>query len=143
MPRYPELNLPPARLRLQRRGGIVHVWCRVRRCWLVLTPEEWVRQHFVHYLTEVRGCSPELIAEEYPVNVAGQPQRADIVVFASDLKPLMLVECKAPEVKISPAVLDQAVRYNAEVGASTIVLTNGLEHYAYALRDGGYDPCAL
>lgn len=140
MPRYPKLNLPPAGLRLVRRGGAVHVWDRVRRCWLVLTPEEWVRQHFLSYLIGVRGVAPALIAEEYPVDVAGQPQRADIVVFDSAMNPAMLVECKAPDVKISEEVLAQAVRYNAVVGAATVVLTNGLDHYVYARRGDGYEP---
>ena len=70
----------------------------------------------------------------------GQPQRADIVVIGRDGKPLMLVECKAPDVRITRAVLSQAVRYNSVVGARYVILTNGIDHFCYEFRDGAYSP---
>jgi hypothetical protein len=91
-------------------------------------------------LVSVGGVAPANIAQEYPVAVNGQAQRADIVVFGSG-GPLMLVECKAPEVAITGAVLDQAFRYNAVLGARYVMLTGGLDHYIYEVSPTGeYTP---
>ena len=97
-----------------------------QRGWLILTPEEWVRRHVVGYLVECKGVPPTSIREEYPVELNGQPQRADIVVFGPDAKPALLVECKAPEVAVDSEVVSQAVRYNSIVRAPTLMVTNGL-----------------
>ncbi len=96
------------------------------RGWLVLTPEEWVRRHVVGYLVECKGVPPTSIREEFPVELNGQPQRADIVVFGPDAKPALLVECKAPEVAVDSEVVAQAVRYNSIVRAPKLMVTNGL-----------------
>ncbi len=130
------MNLPAVRLRASRRGGGTYVWDGVRGCWLLLTPEEWVRRHVIGYLTDELGIPAVHIAQEYPVGLEGMAQRADIVVMDSLGKPLMLVECKSTEVRIDGAVLDQAVRYNSVVGARYVMLTNGLTHYFYATYDG-------
>lgn len=133
----PKLNFPPLRFRVSEEGGRLRVWDGIRGCWLVLTPEEWVRRHLVGLLTEHLGVPPQLIAQEYPVQVQGMPQRADVVVSGRDGRPLLLAECKAPEVAIDAAVYAQAVRYNAVLGARFIMLTNGLKHYVYELVAGG------
>lgn len=114
------------------------------RGWLVLTPEEWVRRHVVAHLVERMGVPITSIVEEYPVLLNGQNQRADIVVVGPDAKPWLLVECKAPEVAIDRDVVAQAVRYNSVVGASQILLTNGVVVVAYTTSDGlQYSPCAF
>jgi type I site-specific restriction endonuclease len=101
----------------------------------VLTPEEWVRRHVLGFL----GVEAARISQEHPVVVNGTAQRADIVVFGSDGRPLVLVECKAPGVAVSDAVLAQAFRYNAVLGARYVMLTNGLDHYIYEVTpDGKY-----
>lgn len=133
---YPKLNLPAVRLRAMRRDGSEYVWDPLRRCWLLLTPEEWVRRHVVGYLTDGMGIEAVNIIQEHPVMVEGMPQRADIVVNGAGQEPVLLVECKAPDVKIDSFVLDQAVRYNNVVGARYVMLTNGLSHYCYATYDG-------
>lgn len=138
---YPKLNLPPVKLRADRRDGADYVWDAIRGCWLLLTPEEWVRRHVLGWLTGELGIRPVDVVQEFPVLVEGMPQRADIVVAAAGQKPVMIVECKAPDVKIDAAVLDQAVRYNNVVKARYVMLTNGLKHYFYATYDGRqYDP---
>jgi hypothetical protein len=114
------------------------VWAVTRRQWLVLTPEEWVRRNLVAYLTTCCGVDPLCVVEEYPVQLNGQPQRADVVVMCEGAKPRMLIECKAPEVELDQQVFAQAVRYNAVVGALYLMLTNGLRHYCFELRDGQY-----
>lgn len=120
----------------ERRGGL-HVWDVVRGRWLLLTPEEWVRRHVLGLLTDRAGVSPTSIVQEYPVEVNGQAQRADIVVFGASAKPLMLVECKAPGVAIDDATLAQAFRYNAVLGARHVMLTNGLSHFIYEVSPEG------
>ncbi len=87
------------------------------------------------------GVPAACISQEHPVEVNGTTQRADIVVFGGDGKPLLLVECKAPSVAISDAVLAQAFRYNAVLGARYVMLTSGLDHYIYEVSpDGTYTP---
>lgn len=137
---YPKLNLPQCTLRVSERRGLLHVWDAVRGRWLVLTPEEWVRRHVLAMLTERAGIPAANISQEHPVNVNGTAQRADIVVSGDDGRPLMLVECKAPEVSVCAATLDQAFRYNAVLGARYVMLTNGTDHYIYEVSDGGYLP---
>ena len=139
----PQLNLPPVRLRARRRAERTEVWDPLRGCWLVLTPEEWVRQHFLNFLVEVCGLPARLIVCEYPVPLNGQPQRADIVAVDRHGAPTLLVECKAADVAIDRSVLAQAVRYNSVVQAGIIVLTNGLQSFCYKFGDGEYRPCGL
>lgn len=138
---YPKLNFPPVRLRAMKKDGANYVWDTMRGCWLLLTPEEWVRRHVLGYLTEHLGVEAAAIVQEYPAVVGGMPQRADIVVMGEGARSVMLVECKAPSVAIDSPVLDQAVRYNSTVGARYLMLTNGLKHYFYVTYDGrGYHP---
>jgi hypothetical protein len=134
---YPKLTLPPCRLRVAEREGALCVWDATRARWLVLTPEEWVRRHVLAMLTERMGIEPVRIAQEYPVEVNRQAQRADIVVFGEEGRPLMVIECKAPDVPVSEATLAQAFRYNSVLGARYVMLTNGLDHYIYELSEGG------
>ncbi|WP_295937959.1 type I restriction enzyme HsdR N-terminal domain-containing protein [uncultured Alistipes sp.] len=138
MPELPKLNFPAIRLRARRREGQVEVWDDLRGIFLVLTPEEWVRRHLVSYLVSHCGVLPKRIAQEYAVSVNGQAQRADVVVVGNCAEPLLLGECKAPEIKIGPQTLSQAVRYNSVLGARYIILTNGQTHYCYELCDGKY-----
>jgi hypothetical protein len=150
---YPKLNLPPCRLKVAEHGGELCVWDYARAGatagrgsarrgrWLVLTPEEWVRRHVLAMLTGRAGISATSIVQEHPVNVNGTTQRADIVVFGTGGRPVLLVECKAPGVAIDDATLSQAFRYNAVLGARNVMLTNGLDHYIYEVSpDGEYLP---
>ena len=114
------------------------IWDSLRRKWLVLTPEEWVRQHVIGWLVSEKHIPELRISQEYPVNINGQHQRADIVVINERAQPLILVECKAPEVAIDNEVVMQAIRYNSVVKARYIVLTNGLKLYCFEHADGQY-----
>lgn len=135
---YPKLDFPAARLRVRRNpDGRAAVWDSLRGCFLVLTPEEWVRRHLIEWLVGY-GVPPVNICQEYPVDMSGAAQRADVVVVGRDAAPLLLVECKAADVKIDAGVWDQAVRYNSVVGARYVMLTNGLTHYVYERRADGY-----
>lgn len=138
MSTLPKLNFPAIRLRARRRGETVEVWDSLRGIYLVLTPEEWVRQHLIAYLVAQCGAQPTRIVQEYAVSMNGQPQRADVVVVDDAARPLLVAECKAPHVKIDGRTFAQAVRYNSVLGARYVVLTNGLHHYCCACIDGEY-----
>lgn len=140
MDQLPKLNFPPIRLRGRRVAGQAQIWDEHRRMWLVLTPEEWVRQHLKAYLIASCGVLPTRLVTEYPVPLNGQAQRADVVVVDGSGKPLLVAECKAHDVPVSRGTLDQAVRYNSVLGARYLILTNGLRHYCYESRDGAYQP---
>ena len=138
---YPTLNFPPIRLRARRSAnGRTEIFDAVRGRWLVLTPEEWVRRHVVEYLRRECGFSPQLIVEEHPVNINGMAQRADIVVMGDDMQPLMVVECKEPNIKIGDEVLRQVVRFNSVLGCRYIALTNGIATYCYEHDGEKYSP---
>lgn len=136
----PKLNFPAIRLRARRREGQIEVWDELRGLYLVLTPEEWVRRHLVGYLASGCGVAAQRIVQEYAVTLNGQPQRADVVVVGDRAEPILLAECKAPDVRIDERTFSQAVRYNSVLGARYIVLTNGLKHYCSEFRDGRYYP---
>ncbi|MFI3292362.1 MAG: type I restriction enzyme HsdR N-terminal domain-containing protein [Rikenellaceae bacterium] len=138
---YPKLNFPPINLRAQRQSDsdTLMVWSSPRGCYLVLTPEEWVRRHLVEYLIKGYGVATTDVIEEFPVAINGQSQRADVVV-AKGGKPIILAECKAPEIKLTQETFAQAVRYNSVVGARYIILTNGITHLCFErLHGGGYE----
>jgi predicted type IV restriction endonuclease len=139
---YPTLNFPPIHLRARRgQNGRTEVFDAARGRWLVLTPEEWVRRHVVEHLRTSCGFTPQQIIEEYPVEINGMAQRADIVVVDSLGKNFVVVECKEPKVKIDNVVLAQAIRYNSILGCRHIVITNGLSTYCYDMSDDGkYTP---
>ena len=141
----PKLNFPPINLRAKRDNDRTLVFDNVRSMYVVLTPEEWVRRHLVEFLIEGCGAPLRSIIEEYSVNINSTPQRADVVVMDSSATPLLLAECKAPDInfedkKVVSEVFAQASRYNAVVGARYIVLTNGLKHFCFEQRQSGYLP---
>jgi hypothetical protein len=101
----------------------------IRRKYVLLTPEEWVRQHFINYLINHCLYPKSLMAIEKKVIVNGASQRADIVVYSRNGQPLMVVECKAPDVELSNSTFAQAARYNLILGAKYLVITNGNKHF--------------
>ena len=138
MPNTAKLIFPAFSPRMKEENGEKCIWDSLRRKWLVLTPEEWVRRHAIAWLVSYKGIPELRISQEYPVNVNGQRQRADIVVIDESAKPYILVECKAPEVVIDDEVAMQAMRYNTIVGAKYLLLTNGLQLYCYEYANGKY-----
>ena len=138
---YPTLNYPAIQLRARRGlGGRTEIYDRVRGKWLVLTPEEWVRQHVISFMLMECGFLPQQIIAEYPVNINGMAQRADIVAVDCNAKPYIVVECKEPSVKICNDTLSQVVRYNSILGCRYIVITNGINTYCYSYNEGDYTP---
>lgn len=138
MPESVKLIFPTISPRLKSEEGEKFIWDSLRGKWLVLTPEEWVRQHTIGWLVTHKGIPALRITQEYPVKINGLNQRADIVVVDEKAKPHILVECKAPDVILDHEVVMQAIRYNSIVGARYILLTNGLKLYGYEYADGKY-----
>ncbi|MDG1333400.1 MAG: type I restriction enzyme HsdR N-terminal domain-containing protein [Crocinitomicaceae bacterium] len=122
------LNLPKAELKLTRKNDEVYVRCLIRQKDLVCTPEEWVRQHIINFLINEKGVSKGRIASEYPLEYNGRSKRADLVLFDEFGKPIMIVECKAPEVSITEKVVHQIAQYNSQLNVDRLFLTNGLTH---------------
>lgn len=125
------LNLPPRRLQLGRDSrGRTTVYDPLRRKSVVLTPEEWVRQHFVAHLVADLGYPPPLLANEVGIRLNGLQRRCDTVVWdAATATPQIIVEYKAPDVEITGAVFDQIVRYNMVLRARLLIVSNGMSHY--------------
>jgi len=124
-----KLNLPEYNFQFRKRSTLVEIFDVVRKKYVKLTPEEWVRQNFILYLNREKNVPLSLMAVEISKQVFNLDKRPDIVVYNNEAIPLMLVECKAPEVKVSQQVFDQAVTYNIELKVPYVIITNGLQHY--------------
>ena len=125
-----ELNLPPFDISLRRSAdGTIYVFDSLRRTEVVLTPEEWVRQHFVNFLTTMRGFPRELMANEVGIRLNGATRRCDTIVYDRHLHPLAIVEYKAPSIAVSQKVFDQIARYNIVLNAPFLIVSNGMRHY--------------
>ncbi len=105
------------------------IFDKLRKKYIVLTPEEWVRQHFVYFLIEEKKYPVTLIALEKQLTINNLKKRSDILIFNTDGKPEIIVECKAPSIKITQNTFDQIARYNLKLRANYLILTNGLEHF--------------
>lgn len=132
---FPPLHLPPAPLRLQNDAqGRRVVFDVLRRRYVVLSPEEWVRQHFVHHLLAHLGYPAGLLGNEVSIEVGGVSRRCDTVLFAREgMQPRLIVEYKAPQVPISEAVFHQIQSYNSVLRAEYLIVSNGLKHYCCRL----------
>ena len=124
------LNLPAYEFRIDEQEGKRVVYDPIRQTYVRLTPEEWVRQHFVQYLIQEQGVPAGLVGIEASFRYQGQPRRADIIAHDRQGEPLLLVECKAPRVSIGQDAFDQGAGYNLVLGAPFLVVTNGQTHYA-------------
>lgn len=139
----PALNLPPCELRLRpdadsRRGGL-EVYDALRHRWVALTPEEWVRQNFVAFLVSCRAFPASLMGNEVELKFNGMSRRCDTVVYTRSLRPLCIVEYKAPHVAVTQKVFDQIARYNSVLQASYLIVSNGLAHYCCRYNGAGYE----
>ncbi len=128
------LNFPPTGpFDIQQHDGRLVILDAVRRKRVRLTPEEWVRQHLVRFLTETLGYPLGLLAVEKSFAASGGPRRADLVAYGRDGRPRLIAECKAPDVKLTQAVFDQVSRYNTTTLAPHLVVTNGRAHYCWVV----------
>ncbi len=124
-----ELNLPPYAYKLKQNNGSVQIWDAVRRKYVALTPEEWVRQHFIAYLVGNKKYPLGRIGNEISLSLNGRSRRCDTLVYDAEGQPLVLIEYKAPHIPVSQKVFEQAVRYNICFRVPYIMLSNGISHY--------------
>jgi hypothetical protein len=124
-----DLNLPPFDKKITLKDDKPFILDIIRRQYVALTPEEWVRQHFVHFLINHKGYSQSLMANEVQLKLNGMSRRCDTVVYDRALKPRVIVEYKAPSVNITQKVFDQICRYNMVLQVDYLIVTNGLTHY--------------
>ena len=124
----PELNLPSIVPKFLNKEGKVFIFDLLRKKYLLLTPEEWVRQHWIHFLISNQGYPKGLLALEKGLVYNGLQKRTDLVVFDRAGLPYLLVECKAPDIEINQQVLSQALAYNQTLKCPFIALTNGRKH---------------
>ena len=123
-----QLNLPVYPFKITERDGLHFIFDEIRKKHLVLTPEEWVRQHFIHYLIDQLHYPKGLIKVEGGLVFNTLQKRSDIVVFSRAGNPWMMIECKAPDLKLSKRTIRQASIYNHSLKAKYVVITNGMSH---------------
>jgi hypothetical protein len=124
-----ELNLPTYKFRLKEENNVVFIFDDIRKKFLVLTPEEWVRQNFIRFLITEKKYPASLIAIEIGLKYNQLQKRADILIYNKAGQPYVMIECKAPEVKISQDTFHQIAAYNMSFKVAYLVVTNGMDHF--------------
>lgn len=124
-----DLNLPSFRINVKKKGDRLQVFDPIRQRYVALTPEEWVRQHFINYLIAEKNYPKNLIANETEINLNSLRRRCDTVIHSNELTPLLIIEYKAPDVKITQAVFDQIARYNIVLKVKYLIVSNGIQHF--------------
>ena len=124
-----KLNLPSIDSNIRKEEGKIWIFDLIRKKYIVLTPEEWVRQHFIHYLINVLKYPRALFKVESGMLFNSLQKRSDIVIHGRDGKPWMLVECKSPTIKLTQKAFNQIAVYNMTIGAKYLAVTNGMVHY--------------
>jgi hypothetical protein len=123
------LHFPSYSFKTKSSENKSYIWDEIRKKYVIITPEEWVRQHAVQFLIQEKKYPAMWMAIEKQFTVNGQHKRADIVVYNRSLLPHIIVECKAPNIKITQETFDQIARYNLSLEAKYLMITNGLQHF--------------
>lgn len=134
-----KIAFPPYQPKIKREQDKEFIFDEIRKRWVLLTPEEWVRQNFLQYLIHVKKIPASLIAVEKQIQLNELKKRFDIVVFDTKGLPWMIVECKAMEVPLDERVLHQILRYNASLQVQYLVITNGSYCKAYMATDNSFN----
>ncbi len=124
-----KLNLPPYPIKLQEKDGKRMILDFLRRKYVALTPEEWVRQHFVHFLVDHKGYPQGLLANEVELKIGDKRLRCDTLLYNKEARPRMIIEYKAPTVALQQKTFDQISIYNHLLKADYLIISNGLQHY--------------
>ncbi|MFW6259631.1 MAG: type I restriction enzyme HsdR N-terminal domain-containing protein [Tangfeifania sp.] len=128
-----KLNLPPFDFRIKVQGDKQFIFDSLRKKFLFLTPEEWVRQNFIQFLVQHKRYPQSLMAVEKQIAVNGKLFRFDLVVYRRSGQPFLIAEFKAPGVKITQQAFDQVVRYNMALKVKLVIVSNGLQHFICAI----------
>jgi hypothetical protein len=132
------INYPEPAFRIKQEKGKEFIFDQLRKKWLMLTPEEWVRQNFIQYLVQVKKIPATLIAIEKEIHLGELKKRFDILVYDVNHKPWMMIECKATSIPLDEAVLQQVLRYNSSVPVEYIVITNGHYHHGWQRKEQNF-----
>lgn len=124
-----QLNLPSYNFRIKEQNKKLLIFDSQRKRYVSLTPEEWVRQHFIQFLIEAKGYPSALLAVEKQLNINGMKKRCDAILYDMDANPVMIIEFKAPNVAINQQTFDQVAVYNANLKVDFFIISNGFEHY--------------
>ena len=124
-----EINLPPYEIKLREQNGRRQIFDFLRRRYVSLTPEEWVRQHFVHFLIEQKGYPKGLLANEVEQKIGDKKLRCDTLLYNKELRPRMIIEYKDPEIAITQRVFNQITVYNFLLHVDYLIVSNGRQHY--------------
>ncbi len=130
------IEFPPYQPKIKKENNVEFIFDEVRKRWVVLTPEEWVRQNFLQYMIQVKGYPASLLAIEREITLGELKKRFDIVLFNPEGRPLLLVECKEMTVQLDEKVLQQVLRYNISLQVPFMVITNGSFTLAFGSKDG-------
>jgi len=128
-----QLNLPPIQPRIKQSDNKDFIFDSIRKIWVSLTPEEWVRQHLINYLTTEMNYPASLMKVEKGIKQLSGTKRTDIVVFDKKAKPLMIIECKSYNVELTQETINQAANYNVNLNAPYLLISNGLKHITFFL----------
>ena len=131
-----KIEYPPYQPKTKKENDATFIFDNIRKRWILLTPEEWVRQNFLQYLIHVKNYPATLIAIEKEIQLGELRKRFDIVVYDKNSKPWMIIECKEMDVTLNKAVLDQVLRYNISLRVPYLVITNGSYCYAFTNENG-------
>ena len=129
-----KLNLPSYNFKIRKNNNNYEIFDSIRKQYVFLSPEEWVRQNFIRFLVEEKQYPEMLIAVEKSIKLNRMIRRPDIVIYDKTTKAKLIVECKAPSVKITQNTVDQIVRYNMTLKVDYLVVTNGLNHYCIQIN---------
>lgn len=129
------LQFPQIELKIKNTENKQFIFDTARKKWVRLTPEEWVRQHTLHFLCNIKGYPLSLISVEKQITLNGLKKRFDLLIFDASGQPNIIVECKSPAVAITQATFDQIARYNMPLKAKFLMVTNGLVHYYCMTED--------
>lgn len=135
---YPKLSWPAIELTYKQEEGKVYIKDVFRNKWIVQTPEEWVRQHVAFYLRDHIGCPAGLMSLEKQLKINQQTKRWDILCYDKSAKPTLLVECKAFDIPIKEEVFHQAMRYNIDLQAPYLLVTNGIKSFVLEWKNNKY-----
>tara|TARA_B100001063_G_C16564162_1_gene452529 strand:- start:36 stop:509 length:474 start_codon:yes stop_codon:yes gene_type:complete len=125
----PKLNLPLLKPKIKRLEDRIQIFDSVRKKYILLTHEEWVRQSFINYLSRIKNYPLALMKIEHSINYNNLKHRADIVVYNNNLSINIIIECKSPKIKITQETFNQISRYNFDLKANFLVVTNGIQHF--------------
>ena len=131
-----KIEYPAYQPKIKEQLGKEFIFDEIRKQWMMLTPEEWVRQNFLQYLIQVKKYPSSLIAVEKEIQLGELAKRFDIMMYDQNTKPWMIIECKEMEVALNEQVLNQALRYNITLNVPYIVLTNGTHCFGFSGKKG-------